>query len=929
MTPTHEATVVVALVADDSGRIGPTVVALERQVYEPSKVVIVGAVSGSYSSPSSDRLSHIGSLAELIGSLDSSVHYLWVVREGVIPAPDALSALMTDADRIGASIMGSKIVGHDRESLLSIGLLTDVFDVPYTGLDMSERDQGQYDVVREVAAISGVSMLIRTDLLHGLGGVDETMTPLAAAIDLGQRARLRGAVVAITPASQVEIDDPTEDLPRWKAEASRIRSVLKVYGPLTLLWVVPLDFFLGIVEFVVSIFLGRWFVFDWVRSWLWNLFHLPGTITARKRARAGRVTTDVDLFRFQRSGSVKMSQLTESTVAAMRRRMPGDDRFTVESIGRDVRQPAFVVGLLALIFVLLSARNLWTDGFPAAGYTLPFPSNGWDVLSSYAGGWNPAGLGSAEPLRPLLAIAGIAKIVTFHAGALSEYILGAGALLSGIWGMTRLLRTWSVRATPALIAGVVYVAGPLAQGIAGNTDLGSLLALGVLPWALRIALAPIRDGLWPGVVRVAAAISVYAVLGAFSPLMLLLPVPAVGLYALILFTSGSAWRALIVSLCGTAGGFVLLSPWIWSVGLLGIARDGYAFWSVSPIVVVAGAVVVMAGIAGASRTLGLVAGWAGALTGGGLLLSRAGSFGWGLETESVALAAAGLGFAVLIAIVTSTVAAPDTVRWRRVTVGVGSVAVVVFVVAAATIVLGGRVGLPGDRIESDLAFTLAQEGAAVRSRVLLVGPEDLLPGDSRKIKGGAYRVVSAPVPDLGEARLADPLAFDDYLRVKLDLITSGETKRAGGELAIFGIKWIVVVGDSTGTDANEASLAWREVFAGQLDLLPLNAGTTNAVFVSDVRPVGRALTSSSDSWVRDGWTYRGEPSRGKRVFIAENPDDAWGPAPRITTEFSNEVAAGDGVATYAPNLSRRLQAIAAGVALILLVGLAVLGRSRT
>jgi len=928
MTSTHKAAVVVALVADDSGGIDVSVAALEQQLYEVAKVVIVGAPSDSYQTSVSDRITYIGSLGELTASLDSSVHYLWVVREGAIPAPDALTALIADAGRIGASIMGSKIVGPDKESLLSIGLLTDVFDVPYTGLDASERDQGQYDVVREVAAISGVSMLIRTDLLHGLGGLDETMTPLAASIDLGQRARLRGAVVAITPASQVEIDRPTEDLPRWKAEASRIRSILKAYGPLTLLWVVPLDFVLGFAELVVSIFLGRWFAFDWVRSWLWNLVHLPGTLAARNRARTGRVTTDVDLFRFQRSGSVKMSRLTSAVVAAMRRRMPGDDRLSVESIGRDVRQPAFVVGVLAVIFVLLSARNLWSDGFPAAGYTLPFPSNGWDILSAYAGGWNPAGLGSPEPLRPLLAIAGVFKIGTLHAASLGEYLLGAGALLSGIWGITRLLRTWSVHATPALIAGLVYVAGPMAQGIAGNTDLGSLLALGALPWALRVALAPVRDGIRPGLARVAAAISVYAVLGALSPLMLLVPIPAVGLYALILFTSTSAWRAFIIALAGTAGGFVLLSPWIWSVGLLGLARNGYAFWNVSPIIVVAGAVVVLAGVVGANRSLGLVAGWAGMLTGGGLLLSRAGSFGWGSETESVALAIAGLGFAVLIAIVASTASAPDTIRWRRFAAGIGSVAIVVFVVAAASIVLGGRVGLPGDRIESDLAFTLAQAGAAERSRVLLVGPVELLPGDSRTIKGGAYRVVSAPVPDLGEARLADPLPFDDYLKVKLDLITSGETKRAGGELAIFGIKWIVVVGDSAGSDADEASLAWREVFAGQLDLLPLNAGTTNAVFVSDVRPVGRALTSSSDSWVRDGWTYMGEPSRGKRVFIAENPDDGWGPAPRITTEFSNEVAAGEGIATYAADLSRRAQAIAAGLAFVLLIGVAVVGRRR-
>ncbi len=925
MTPTRQATVVVALIAGDPDGIDASLAALRRQVYAPSGVTIVGDVPDVPEGVSGTA----ASLSDLMSSLDPAVQYLWILRAGAEPTPDALAALVQDADRIGAGIIGSKIVGPDRVVLKSIGLITDVFDVPYTGLDRSERDQGQYDVVREVAAVSGISMLVRRDLFHGLGGVDETMTPLTAAIDLGQRARLKGAVVAITPASEVVFDAEVADRPRWRAEAGRIRSIIKAYSLLTLLWVLPLDFLTGFVEMIVSLFFGRWYVFDWLRSWAWNLVMLPGTIGARRRARAGTIAPDADLFRFQRRGSVKVSKMVGSVMSALQRRLPGDDRLSIESIGNDVRRPAFIIGVLAVIFVLLSARNLWSDGFPAVGYTLPFPADGWDALRAYAGGWNPAGLGSPEPLRPLVAIAAITKIATLHGESLGEYLLGAGALLGGIWGMTRLLRTWSIPAAPALIAGVVYVAGPTANGIAGNTHLGSLLALGVLPWVLRVSLAPVRPGFLPGAGRLAGAVLLYGLLGALSPLMLLVPLPVILVYAVFSLKDPNAWRGVIVSLAGTAGGFLLLSPWIWSVGLRGIAREGYAYWSPGPALLVAGAVVAVAGVVAASRRLGVVTGWAALLGATGFLLARSGSFGWGTETESVGLAIAGLGLAILVAVVASTVAAPDTVRWRRFVAGAGTIGVVVLVVAAVTIVLGGRVGLPGDRYESDLAFTLAREGEAERSRVLLVGPAELLPGDSRTIKGGAYRVVSAPVPDLGEARLAERLPFDDYLYEKLDLVTSGETRRAGDELAIFGIKWIVVVGDSSGADADEAALAWREVFAGQLDLLPLSVGTTNAVFVNDVRPVGRALTSAADSWARVGWHYEGTPAPNKRVFVAENPDEAWGPGPRYTTEFSNEVSANLGFTTYDADPNRRRQAIAAGVAVVLLAGVAVVGKRRS
>ena len=928
MTPTNEATVVVALIANTTGGYQATVDAVDAQVYALRDVVVVG-VDAQRAETFGPDVTITPTLTTLVDGLDRTVDFVWVLHEGAIPDPDALGMLVSDGNRIGAGIIGSKILGAERDELVSIGLITDVYSVPYTGLELQERDQGQYDIIREVAAVSGVSALIRRDLLIGLGGIDELMTPIASAIDLGQRARLRGAIVAITAASEVVYPYEMADRPRWKAEASRIRSVIKIYGFVTLLWVLPLDFLSGLVEWVVSLFFGHWYAFDWVRSWAWNLLYLPSTIMARRSARAGRVSGDTELFAFQRGGSIRFHVMVTRAARTLRRRLPGDDRLTLESLGNDVKQPAFVIGILAVLFVLLAARNLWSDGFPAVGYTLPFPTDGWAALSAYAGGWNPAGFGSPEPLRPLLAIAAMAKIVTLNSPTLAEYALGAGALLAGIWGMTRLLRTWSVPAAPALLAGIVYVAGPGTQAVAANTHLGALLAIGVLPWAIRIALAPVRDSRWAMAVRFAGAILVFGVLGALSPLMLLIPVVVVGVYALFLLRDGDAWRAFIVALVGTAGGFVLLSPWIWSTGLLGIGRSGYAYWFASPIVTVAGAVVAIAAVVGSKQRQGFVAGWAALMAGTGFFLARAGSFGVGAEAESVSLAVMSLGIGILVGIASSVLSSHETGTRDRLIAGIGAVGVVVLLVASSTIILGGRIGLPRDQFVEDLVFTTAEEGVAERSRVLMVGPQELLPGDSRTIRLGAYRVVSAPYPDLGEARLEDRLAFDRYLQSKLELIISGGTKRAGGELAVFGIKWIVVVGDSTGDDPDESSVAWRRVFAGQLDLLPLNAATTNAVFVTDVEPVGRALTSALDSWPRVGWTYEGEPHVDSRVFVTENPSGRWGPPPWQITEFSNEVAGDLGVATYSPDTGLRIQAIGVAVAVIGLVGLIAIGRRRS
>ena len=125
-----------------------------------------------------------------------------------------------------------------RQHLLAVGVATDVFSAPYTGLQDDEVDQEQYDVIRDVAAVTGASMLVRRDLYRGLGGVDRALASNAAAIDLCQRARLRGARVVVAPASEVLYQGP-DPTPDWRERAGEIRSMIKAYGPVTLLWEDP------------------------------------------------------------------------------------------------------------------------------------------------------------------------------------------------------------------------------------------------------------------------------------------------------------------------------------------------------------------------------------------------------------------------------------------------------------------------------------------------------------------------------------------------------------------------------------------------------------------------------------------------------------------------------------------------------------------
>jgi len=920
--------VVAVVLADGRTDLAATVDAIRRQVYVPERLVIVGGGTAARHEAEAAGAGWMANLAAVLDATPTSVTHLWILHAGAMPRPTALGALVTESERVGAGIAGSKLLdGEDPSRLRNVGWVTDVFDEPSTGLDPDERDQGQYDVVRDVAAVSGVSMLLRRDLARGLRGPDPRLAPVAAAVDLCQRARLRGARVVVVPSSEVLVG-PAGPGRRWREDAGRLRAMLKAYGPVTLAWAIPVRLLVGFLGVLLALVLGRWRLFDWMRAWAWNLVYLPSTLAERRRARRGRVVGDAELFRYQLGGSTELRSLLGEVVERVRARLPGEDRIALEVVGRDLRQPAVVTGLLAVGFTLLATRSIWAAGLPAVGSSLPFPAPGTAALRAYAGGWNPAGLGSVAPLRPLVAVAGVLETVLFGR-RLAEYALVAGSALLGIWGTTRLLRTFSVEAPAGVAAGLVLVFGPMAQGIAGATNLGTLAAVGILPWALRLPLAPFPASSPGRVGRLAATAAVLGLLGALAPPLLLAPSVLLLLWAAITLTEARAWRAVAVAIVGTMAAVPLLFPWLGHVDLVDFVTSGRSWWDTSVVVAGAFAAAVLLGLLAAPRRLAFVVGWGAVLAAGGAALSRAGAFGVGAEAGAAGLAVGSLGLALVVGAVLDGVRRVEEVAgWRRFVLGVAAVGAALLVVTTAAVTIGGRAGLPGDRLRGVLAVTRAATTDPATSRVLMLGPADLLPGESRSLRDGSYRVVSAPLPALWEADLAAPRAGDEALAATLGTIVDEETTRAGEALAPFGIRWVVVVGEAEGPRADVETRAWLDVLAGQLDLVPLGRTPGAAVFVNEAEDAVRAATEGGRAWVWRGGRYVGTPESDGRVILAENAHRNWGPGPWTQVEWRNEVAASAGEAAFRPLAGRRRQASTAGVWLLVLLAFAGWGRRR-
>ena len=903
-------TVVVAVVVDDAASVARTAEAVGRQVYAPTKVVVVGGDRVGRQAADDLDLEWMTNQSSLLDAADNSVTYIWFIASGAEPRPDALEALVAESERVDAGIAGSKLLSRDDKStLLSVGVATDVFDTPYMGIDEDEIDAGQYDVVRDVAAVDAASMLIRRDLARGIGGLDQLLSPGAAAIDLCQRARVLGGRVVIVPSSEVAVE--RVERTGWREDAGSLRAMLKVYSLLTLLWVVPLRFVVGLLTGVANLFLGKFTLLGWLRSWLWNIVHLPSTISARRAVRKHRSVGDAELFRYQARGSATLRAVGEETGERLRERLPGEDQLSLMELGRDLRQPAVIVGLIGALFVLMATRQVWR-GLPSSGFSLPLPESSNAVLGAYAGGWNPAGFGSVEPLHPFFALSGALQRIVFDNPDIASGVLVAGAFLAGIWGMTRLLRTWNIEAVPGLLSGLVLMAGPATQSIADATGVETLVAVGVLPWAVRIPLSRWPKSWWARIGKVAAATWVIGLLAIASPALALVPAVILLIHALIVPSNPDGWRSVIVAAVGTLLATPLLLPWLGSVDLDRYLSAGQGFWDPGVIVAAIFGVTLVATVLAAPSRLAQVAGWGGVVTALGAVGARSFEFGTGRDVFLAGLAVVALGSAVVVGAAFETIRQVDfVVGWRRFIAGIGLIGAAGIVVTAAAVVLPGRAGLPADELDSALRFTGVAVDDATDSRILLIGPEDTLPGDSRLVRGTSYRVVSAPEPRLWEARLPEEGSADLALRADIEALIEGETFRAGEALAQYGIRWVIFLGDSP----------LEAVLAGQLDLVPLQ-GLRNPTFASEAEFPFRAVSDRSLVWNLDGTDYIG--GGGGTVFVAESANSRWGSG-WAQEEWGNRVTA-EPVISFNPIERRRTQGRLAAAYFVALLGLSWVGR---
>ena len=687
---------------------------VQRQVYEPApEVVIVGArgetPEGYLTAPT---------LEKAIADADERTDYLWLLHSDARPRPDALGALVAEVSRNEAALGGSKLlVAGTRGELESVGSATDVFGEPYSGLETGEIDLQQYDVVREVAFVRSASMLVRRDLAQGLRGLDVLLPPIAAGLDFSQRTRLAGGKVISVPSSEVFHQGHCNDgVGGWREQAGRMRAMLTAYRFLTLVWVIPFDLLVSVVDSLANLLLLRWRpATRHLVSWLWNIYHLPSTFGLRRRFRAVRVAGDEELFRFQAQGSVRLREIGSEVSSRVLSTFDDDQALTRRTRGIWA-SPGIWGALLASALALVSARSIIFIGMPDAGFTFPF-----EALSTsfdrWLAGWNESGLGSSSPVHPVVLLTGLVSAPFFGASGAARTVFTVVVAFIGIAGMGRLGGRYGLRGPGRYLAGLVLLAGPGTAVLAARGSWTALVAAAFLPWAVRAVLP--HPGGERGLSGLGRAFLFTVPVVTAAPILGVVP----ALFAVGSVRVGEARRRLLLGLASLLA-VVVAVPFI--AGDQGWLLDdtrrlGVTVLELWPLLI---AIAVLPLLLGPPRWMGISGATISLLA---LAVAKLGVAGPGAEEAMFVLAS--LGAAMVVATGADVLSREP----RHLMAAVASLAIVVLSVGT----LGnGRYGLPDEAVTERLGFGVALAGPGGPGRMLIASTiRDDIPGEARSGPG--------------------------------------------------------------------------------------------------------------------------------------------------------------------------------------------------
>ena len=523
----------------------------------------------------------------------AAADHVLLLHGDVVLDPDAVSCLVEATELAGVErvgVVGAKVVDLDHHrALRDVGRSVDRFGHGMSPLQIGEIDQGQFDRVLEVLAVDGCSMLIAREVWQTVGLYDERLG--ADDVDLCWRARVAGWHVLMTPRARVrhglrhaDTDGEGPRSPRYEQDRVALASVLKNYGWVTLLWVLPLDVLLIIVR-LLFLALGRHFeeAYELVAAVWWNMGHLGTTVRLRRIAQRGRGVPDHALRHFTASAGLHIPrwfQTAERIIEEQRELdaqeadAPASQRLRHRTASFVSVHPVLVGSFLAVIVIAFAVRSLLGPSVLVGGAIPAFPATPNGFFQQLVSGFRATGLGGSLSASPALAVLGGISYATLGATAWAQKaIVIAGPAVATVLCYRAVVRRTG-RPGASVVAAAAYGLSALMLWAVSEGRLAQLFLMSVMPPLVeRIDLAfargELNDGRWRFTVGLAVTIAVGV---AFVPGAVL----AVGLVAMLGALLGPSRRRGITLVAGaTVGAAILVFPFVPTIA----AGGGHGLWS--------------------------------------------------------------------------------------------------------------------------------------------------------------------------------------------------------------------------------------------------------------------------------------------------------------------------------------------------------------
>ncbi len=846
MVGTGAPPVVAVVVARDPGAwFEDTLRSLGRQEYAEFSVVVV---DNGGAEPLESRVSRILPAARVVrresdrgfsaaanaalGAVGDAP-FLLVCHDDVVLGRDAVTAMVAEAFRANAGVVGAKLVDwRDPAVLSSVGLGVDDYGASAELVDVGEIDQSQHDQARNVFAVSTACMLVRADLFRAMGGFREDIPWCGEDVDLCWRTLIAGASVQFCPRAVVRHRRRYEDRRTVDRDRLSIRHETKMVMAnvqLRRAWYrLPLSFLLAVGDVVASVLLGRFRrAGDDLSALATGVLAVPRTISVRRSIRRYRRTNDRELQPLVHRGSYRLASLvrTEEGQSRLAAATEGSRGYLRELTSTDSRVATALV-VAAIAVAVVGTRKLVGGDLPVLREFVDTSQGTRALLGEWWTAWRGAGLGESAVPPPVVPGLGVLSGVLLGSVDLARRLLVLAPLVVGGLGAWKLFaRSGSSRARAVTFAS--YVLAPVALNALGSGRLQALWAWAIAPWFLRRLASRAGASPFAGEGRrpvgwfrhVAGNALLLVVVGAISPAGAALVAATAVVLAIGPFLAGErrpAVRMVVASLAGAVLAAAALGPWLAESVRSGDLASITGIWptragapsalevvtgSVGPVtlglwglgLLVAALVPLVTGQAW--RATWAVAGWIVALGSwaGTLVLVEWAEFaGAGVE---LTLVPAALGLSVAIAMLAFAferdVLGGDF-GVRQVLSGIGVLALLVGLVPALVASSDGRWYLPQGDYQR--ALELVAEGDDFRT--LWIGDADVLPLSGWELSGGsglAFGLSEGFEPTVTQRYRLDGGPGVRQVDAALSAALVGGTARLGQALAPMGVRYVLLV----------------------------------------------------------------------------------------------------------------------------------------